>query len=66
MTNIVAIQTKEKLIKELRSLQRQINSHRLSTYIVGDTSEEELIRQRERASKTARFYEVLGLLNSIE
>jgi valyl-tRNA synthetase len=54
---------KEKLEKELRRLQRDLNSHRLMTYIPGDTSEEEKARQRERASKLARFREVLTILN---
>lgn len=56
---------KEKLEKELRRLQRDLNSHRLLTYILGDTSEEEQDRQRERASKLARFKEVLSLLNAM-
>jgi hypothetical protein len=54
--------TKEKLEKELHRLQRDLNSHRLMTYIPGDTSEEETARQRERASKLARFYEILNIL----
>ena len=56
---------KEKLEKELHRLQRDLNSHRLLTYILGDTSEEEQDRQRERASKLARFKEVLSLLNAM-
>ena len=32
---------KEKLIKELRRLQRELNSPRLMTYIPGDQSEQE-------------------------
>ena len=54
--------TKEKLEKELRRLQRDLNSPRLLTYILGDTSEEEQARQRERASKLARFNEILEVL----
>ena len=57
--------TKEKLEKELHRLQRDLNSNRLLTYIPGDTSEEEKNRQRERASKLARFKEVLSLLNTM-
>lgn len=57
---------KEKLLKELRKLQRDLNSHRLMTYIPGDTSEEEQARKRERASKLARFNEILTLLNQME
>ena len=53
----------EKLLKELRRLQRELNSPRLSTYILGDQSEEEQARQRERASKLARFHEILEILN---
>jgi hypothetical protein len=52
----------ESLEKELRKLQRDLNSSRLRTYKEGDTSEEEMARQRERASKLARFDEVLQLL----
>jgi hypothetical protein len=53
----------EKLLKELRRLQRELNSPRLQTYILGDTSETEENRQRERASKLARFNEILKTLN---
>ena len=56
----------EKLIKELQKLQRELNSSRLSTYKEGDTSEEEKARQRERASKLKRFYEILEVLNESE
>jgi hypothetical protein len=52
----------ENLEKELRKLQRELNSGRLSTYKQGDKSEEEMNRQKERAEKMARFYEVLKLL----
>jgi len=52
----------ENLLKELHRLQRDLNSSRLSTYIEGDTSEEEMARQRERESKLIRFNEVLQLL----
>jgi hypothetical protein len=54
---------KEKMIKELQKLQRDLNSSRLSQYREGDTSEEEMARQRERASKLARFNEILEVLN---
>ena len=57
--------TQEKLLKELRRLQRDLNSPRLMDYIPGDTSEVEKNRQAERASKLARFHEVLAVLNSI-
>ena len=56
----------EKLLKELRRLQRELNSPRLSTYILGDQSEEEQARQRERASKLARFHEILSTLKGIQ
>lgn len=54
------------LEKELHRLQRDLNSSRLQTYREGDNSEEEKARQRERASKLARFNEVLALLNKKE
>ncbi len=57
---------KEKLEKELHRLQRDLNSERLRTYILGDTSEEEKSRQKERASKLERFNEVLVLLHKID
>ena len=57
---------KDKLLKELRRLQRDLNSPRLMTYILGDTSEEEKNRQQERAVKLARFNEVLKLLNTLD
>jgi len=53
----------EKLVKELNSLQRQLNSSRLQTYIEGDTSEEAVALKRERASKLRRFNEILEVLN---
>ncbi len=53
----------EKLLKELRKLQRELNSPRLQTYIEGDDSEQEANRKRERESKLARFNEILGTLN---
>lgn len=56
--------TQEKLLKEIRRLQRELNSPRLSTYIEGDTSEAEVNRKRERESKLARFHEILAVLNS--
>ena len=52
----------ENLQKELRKLQRELNSSRLYTYMEGDTSEAEMARQKERAEKMARFNEVLELL----
>jgi hypothetical protein len=57
---------KEKFEKELRRLQRDLNSQRLSTYILGDTSDNEVARQKERAGKLERFNEVLGLLREID
>ena len=54
---------KEELEKELHKLQRDLNSPRLSTYLEGDTSEEEVARQKERKIKKARFDEILKLLN---
>ena len=54
---------KEKLLKELRRLQRELNSPRLSTYVLGDESEEEKKRQRERDAKLARFNDILNILN---
>lgn len=56
--------TEDKLLKELRRLQRDLNSHRLLDYIPGDQSEEEQNRQRERASKLARFNEILNVLHT--
>ena len=56
---------KDKLLKELHKLQRELNSPRLMTYILGDESEEEKNRQKERASKLARFNEILAVLNSV-
>jgi hypothetical protein len=52
----------EKLLKELRSLQRDLNSSRLGTYIEGDNSEEQKERNKEREVKLARFNEVLKTL----
>ena len=57
---------KEMLEKELHRLQRDLNSHRLLDYIPGDQSEEEKSRQRERASKLARFNEILKILNGVK
>jgi hypothetical protein len=56
--------TTDKLLKELRRLQRDLNSPRLLTYIEGDQSEAEANRKRERESKLTRFNEVLRVLNS--
>lgn len=58
--------TTDKLLKELRKLQRELNSPRLSTYIEGDQSEAEVNRKRERESKLARFHEILNTLNKKE
>ena len=52
---------KENLEKELRRLVRDLNSSRLRIYKEGDTSEEEMARQREREIKLARFNEVRDL-----
>ncbi len=52
----------DSLEKELRKLQRDLNSERLRTYREGDNSEEEIARQKEREVKLARFNEVLSLL----
>ena len=54
------------LEKELHKLQRDLNSSRLNSFRDGDTSEEEVARQRERAVKLARFNEVLQLLKEKE
>ena len=54
----------EKLEKELHRLQRELNSPRLMTYTPGDQSEQETNRQRERASKLARFNEILATLRA--
>lgn len=54
------------LLKELHRLQRDLNSSRLRTYIEGDTSEEAMARQNERAVKLARFNEVLMLLREVD
>jgi len=56
----------DKLLKELRTLQRDLNSHRLSTYREGDDSAEEMARQKERESKLNRFEEVLKELREID
>jgi len=58
------VTTQEKLEKELRRLQRELMQPRLSIYTLGDTSEEEQSRQRERKSKLARFHEILRVLNT--
>jgi len=55
----------EKLEKELRKLQRDLNSSRLRTYIDGDDSEEQKLRFIERGVKLARFNEVLKLCNEL-
>jgi hypothetical protein len=57
-----AMSNTEKLEKELRKLQRDLNSSRLGTYIEGDTSEEQMARNIEREVKLARFNEILKLL----
>jgi hypothetical protein len=58
--------TVESLEKELRKLQRDLNSHRLSTYMEGDESEERKALNKEREVKLARFNEVLDLLRDNE
>jgi hypothetical protein len=57
---------REQLEKELRKLQRDLNSPRLMSYREGDNSEEEQARQRERAAKMERFNEVLSLLREYD
>ena len=57
--------TQDKLLKEIRKLQRELNNPRLSTYIEGDQSEAEMNRRRERESKLARFNEILAVLHSL-
>lgn len=52
----------DSLEKEVRKLQRDLNSSRLSTYMEGDNSEEALALRKEREVKLARFNEVLKLL----
>ncbi len=52
----------ENLDKELRKLQRDLNSSRLQTYIEGDNSEEAIALKKEREVKLSRFNEVLKLL----
>jgi hypothetical protein len=59
------VDVKENLIKELGRLQRQLNSDRLRVF-KEDGSTEEMERQRERASKKARFDDILKTLNEIE
>ena len=49
----------ESLTKELYRLQRELNSNRLGTYRLGDVSQEEIDRKKERDIKLARFNEVL-------
>ena len=57
---------KDNLEKELRKLQRELNSSRLGTYIEGDDSEEAMALRRERESKLTRFNEVLKTFNEID
>jgi hypothetical protein len=57
---------KENLEKELRSLQRELNSNRLRVYKEGDTSDEEMARQKERSVKLKRFNEILELFRESE
>ncbi len=45
----------EDLEKELRKLQRDLNSSRLQTFSENDNSEEEVARKKEREVKLARF-----------
>lgn len=58
--------TPAQLEKELHRLQRDLNSHRLLDYIPGDQSEQEQARQQERASKLARFNEILNTLHEVK
>jgi len=57
--------TRDDLEKEIRRLQRELNGDRLGTYLLGDTSEAEQNRQKERAAKLARFHEILNTLNGV-
>jgi len=57
---------KEQMLKELQKLQRDLNSHRLQTYIEGDTSEEQMARFKEREVKLKRFNEILEKLQESE
>jgi len=59
------ITPQERLLKEIRKLQRELNGERLNTYILGDTSDEEKARQQERAGKLARFNELLETLRKL-
>jgi hypothetical protein len=52
----------EGLEKELRKLQKELNSSRLGTYREGDNSQEALALKKEREVKLARFQEVMKLL----
>lgn len=52
----------ESLTKELKRLQRDLNSSRLNTYKLGDVSQEEIDRKKEREVKLARFDEILKVL----
>ena len=54
------------LEKELKRLQRELNSPRLGTYIEGDNSEEAKALKQEREVKLARFNEVLQLMREKE
>jgi hypothetical protein len=54
----------ETLLKELHKLQRELNSPRLMSYTLGDQSEQEANRKIERASKLARFNDILTTLNA--
>jgi len=52
------------LEKELRHLQRDLNSDKLRNYTEGDTSEAQLALNKEREVKLARFNELLELLRA--
>jgi hypothetical protein len=56
----------DKLLKELRKLQRELNSPRLQKYTLGDTSDAEKARQEEREVKAKRFYEILEILRKTD
>jgi hypothetical protein len=47
-------------LKEIRRLQRELNSPRLRTYIEGQRDQD---IERERAVKISRFNEILATLN---
>lgn len=56
----------ENLEKELRRLQRELNSQKLGTYREGDNSKEAKERIKEREEKLNRFHQVLKELRETE